>query len=178
MKPLTKSRFNPREQILIALSILVVNIGILKLWYVPQKNKLNELKSEVSGLQVLLNNNRMLLTQIKTQSVPTTANESVEKHLALNNNFALLLKGLGGDGVDFTVNRLAVEEHQLLSGYTKTLFTLDVDTSFLTLGQFIEKLESSQFLLEIQSIDISRVSQELKKCTAKIRLYSYVARSS
>ena len=106
----------------------------------------------------------------------TTGSPNLNKSLESNDNFTAFLKVLKSDGIAFTINKLAVIKQDELKKYYKTLFVLELDTSFLTLGQFIDKLEHSDLLLEVQSLDVSRIGRELKKCTVKIEFYGYVMR--
>jgi hypothetical protein len=75
---------------------------------------------------------------------------------------------------DFTVQKITSMQSTKFGGYTQTLYALEADSSFIAIGKFLENLEDSPLLTEIESIDIARIENEMKQCKASIRLYGYV----
>ncbi|NDC76530.1 MAG: hypothetical protein EBZ67_01400 [Chitinophagia bacterium] len=83
----------------------------------------------------------------------------------------------GGDTPDlFLIRNLSVGREEKFADYSKVLFNLEIEAPFMSVGHFLEKLEKSDLLTEVVNIDISRVEREMKRCTIKLSLYSYVAR--
>jgi hypothetical protein len=74
----------------------------------------------------------------------------------------------------FSISKILAEKSKKTGAYTQTLYELETESSFLAIGKFLESLEDSPLLTEVESVEISRIEQEMKRCTAKIRLYGYV----
>ena len=77
--------------------------------------------------------------------------------------------------VPFSVSKIATSPPTLSQGFRKTLISLDAEATFLSIGTFLENLEDSPLLTEIDSIEIKRQAGDLKLCNAKIKIFSYVA---
>jgi len=73
----------------------------------------------------------------------------------------------------FRIVRLGTEEPQALKEFSRTPVTLDVEASFPAIGNFLEKLEDSPYLAEVESLEVYRVENDLRLCAAKIKIYSY-----
>lgn len=166
-----------KEQILIVAGLVISTVFFYASFYSKKSAKVSELQREEVALREKIKQSQNVLAQL--QKIPmgdvATSSEAV-KSLESNTNFAKLLRTMSGDGHVFTVNRLSVAKQEDLKMYHKTLFILEIETPFLNLGKFIDTLEHSELLLEVKSLEVNRIARELKKCTAKIELYGYVAR--
>lgn len=176
---IAKPKMKDREWKLVVVTMVLVSaFGFLK-FVVKKTATLNQIQSENSSLQTSIQGSQNLLNQMRIEAA-TKARASTDQNqsslLEKNNNFASLLSRLSGDGAQFLLNRLVVEEHKEVSGYSRTLFSLEIETTFIELGKFIEGLENSEFLVDFQSLEISRIEQELKRSKAQIKLYSYASR--
>jgi len=58
----------------------------------------------------------------------------------------------------------------------KTLFHLQVEGGFLSIGRFLDELERSPLLTEVKSVEVVRFTDELRKCWANIEIYGFTKR--
>ena len=101
-----------------------------------------------------------------------------DKYAQTNASLASVIGTLAkGDGKSpFSLNKIVSEKQEIVNGYTKTQFSINLDASFPAIGGLLEGLEQSPLLTDVQTVEISRMGNELKKCSAKIKLLSYVVR--
>lgn len=122
----------------------------------------------------------VIATLIQEENAPQA--EGQDARLATireaNNNFANIVKTLSGtDDPDlFSIKNLTVDKEERFAEYSKVLFSLEVDAPFLHVGQFLEKLEESNLLTELVNVEATRIDPELKRCSVKLSIYSYVSR--
>jgi hypothetical protein len=147
----------------------------------PRKVALEALKVEESNLQMKIDQNQILLTTLKNK-VPAsielkTSNELLDKYMKSNDRFSNVLTSIisNSNQIAFTVNRIATESQAQLMGYAQTLYSIQASASFIAIGKFLESLEDSPLLTEVQSIDIERTGNELRMCKANIKLFNYVS---
>jgi hypothetical protein len=108
-----------------------------------------------------------------------TSNELLDKYMKSNDRFSNVISTVisNSNNLSFVVNKIATESQAQLMGYAQTLYSIQASASFISIGKFLESLEDSPLLTEVQSIDIERTGNELKMCKANIKLFSYVSGS-
>ena len=60
-----------------------------------------------------------------------------------------------------------------MSGGTAVIQTISI---YSNNGKLLEQLEDAPVLTEVQSVEILRITDELKRCIAKIKLHGYFSR--
>jgi hypothetical protein len=184
MKPLiriAKPKMQPREWKLVAITLLCAGLFGFKTFVLKKRAALNLVKIENTALEGSVQNTKNTLAQMQIAAAGRSATPNDQGQAAIlekNNNFSSLLNRLSGDGIQFSLERLTVDEHKEVAGYSRTLFNLEIETSFIELGKFIEGLENSDFLVDFQSVEISRIDKELKRSKAKIKVFSYASRGA
>ena len=171
------------ETILLSLFALA-SFYLFQTYYMkPKKEVLNGMKSEVSALQIKNDQNHVLLSTLQNR-VPAslelkTSNELLDKYMKSNDRFSNVISTVisNSNNLSFVVNKIATESQAQLMGYAQTLYSIQASASFISIGKFLESLEDSPLLTEVQSIDIERTGNELKMCKANIKLFSYVSGS-
>ena len=171
------------ETILLSLFALA-SFYLFQTYYMkPKKEVLNGMKSEVSALQIKNDQNQVLLSTLQNR-VPAslelkTSNELLDKYMKSNDRFSNVISTVisNSNNLSFVVNKIATESQAQLMGYAQTLYSIQASASFISIGKFLESLEDSPLLTEVQSIDIERTGNELKMCKANIKLFSYVSGS-
>ena len=172
-----KGRLSVREMAITSCVLILGTLVYFAAFYGPKSKVVAQQREEVKKLaaELALHQSQIArLAPVRTDAKGPTV--PLQKYLAMNERFSDLITRLNGDGKVYRVNRLAMEKQEIKASFSKNTFNLEIETSFLKLGQFIEALEKSDFLLEINSVDVLRVDRELRKCTARIQLNSYVAR--
>ncbi len=179
-----KGKLTKSENILIC-AVAVVGFAIFyKTVFLGSRRAAAELGQKIAAEETELAKQKARLAELsgrKPASPATTGSGSVnyERYLKANTSFGDVIGTLArGNGKSpFQVDKIKIEKQDQVNGYTRTALSIDVETSFLALGGFLEAIERSPLLTDIQGVEISRMSDELRKCTARIRLNSYVVRN-
>ena len=176
--PKLTKQMNVGVYVAIAASFLLYYQG----FYSKNRAILDGLSRSITSEKTALAQNKARYAELASRNPAALtgvgSHESLDKYDRSNRSLANVVDTLAkGDGKSpFAVNKIVTEKQESLDGYTKTLFSLDVDASFLAIGGFLEGLDHSLLLAEVRSVDISRISSELKRCSAKIELESYVVK--
>jgi hypothetical protein len=177
---LGKFKLKRNEVILTSAVALMLFFAYGRYWKKTQKTQEQALISSISQARITMDADRIMLDQLAASRAPASvqgvgAQELFEKYLKSNDRFSKIMAQLGESDDGFVVNRIAAESTTKAGAYTKTLLSMEIEAAFLSIGQFLEKLEDSPMLVEVESIEINRVATDLKLCNAKIKLFSYVA---
>jgi Tfp pilus assembly protein PilO len=150
-------------------------------WLRPHVDQLNSMKSEVAGVQTQVDQNQSLLVTLKNR-VPASievksSNELLDKYIKSNDRFSNVVSSIiqSSNTLSFMLNKISAESQEQLMGYAQTLYSIQAEASFISIGKFLETLEDSPLLTEVQSIEIERTGNELKMCKANIKLFNYVS---
>jgi hypothetical protein len=182
VKSLLRRPLNQREKILLSLIIatgaILINRSLATKWRLQAQ----ELDRQVSELSAQKEKDRIDYEDRVSRSVASTqilrSGEMISKIEESNDYFSTFISKLAHqDGVgSFRILRLATETPVQSPEYTRTGITLTVESSFPAVGKFLESLENSPTLAEIDSMEIARIDGDLKKCSAKIKLSNYVVK--
>lgn len=170
---LVNGRLNKREVFICLFTFTLVFIFYFGVYSNKQHLEIEVLNLDLQKVIVDLNSNQDKLLQSRSQS---NKNLELTKVMSSNEQFGDFLKHLSGEQGLFLVNKLNVLEQENSSTFIKSKISLEVETSFLNLGKFIEEMEKSNYLIEITGVEVTRISEELRKCTAKIFINNLVAR--
>lgn len=176
-------KWSKREKILVSTVIVFLLFAHFKYIHSSLSAKNNKIVEQKNAVQAQINSNSQNLAQLMSRNPASISRTSesghYKKYLNANDNFSNIVKQLieHDQKSKFYVRKMGVAEQNEYKGYTKTLFNLEVEGSFFSIGDFLQSLESSALLTEVKEIKIDRISDDLRKCSAKIDLYSYVARS-
>jgi len=176
---LLKVQFKPNEIAL--MSAVVVTMMVLFSFYWKTSGMavgLNALKAKSEVSKRSLAENQALIDKL-TKRVPASDGVSAEyldQYVLLNDRISSVIAGIVNStkGRSFTLSKLLQEEQSIEGGYKKILYSLDAEASFIDIGKFLEKLEDAALLTEVKAVEINRIDDEMKRCKAHIRLYSYV----
>jgi hypothetical protein len=151
-------------------------------WHFPQAREYETLKKQVVEAKKKLDGDLAaadsLSKKARLDPVEEAADLKMDQIREMNSNFANIVRELsGGDTPDlFLIRNLTLAKEEKFADYNKVMFNLEIEAPFMSVGQFLERLEKSDLLTEVVNIDISRVEREMKRCTIKLSVYSYVAR--
>ena len=179
-----KLKMKLSESILISLFSLMSMFAFDRFWQKPHSKELKELQTKVVDAKKKIDETQKLLDGLKNRAPATedhhTTSSLFDRYLTSNDRFSSVIMGIfsGSKENDFSVQRISALQSTRFEGYTQTLYSLDAESNFIAIGKFLENLEDSPLLTEIESIDISRIENELKQCRASIRLYGYVGGSA
>ena len=181
-----KLKMKMSESILISLFSVMSMFAFDRFWQKPHSKELKELQAKVVDAKRKIDDTQKLLDGLKNRAPAAatadhhTASSLFDRYLTSNERFSNVIMGIfsGSKENEFSVQRISALQSTRFEGYTQTLYSLDAESNFIAIGKFLENLEDSPLLTEIESIDISRIDNELKQCRASIRLYGYVGGSA
>jgi len=171
-----------RELFLVLAGMLSLAFGYYQFWHLPRSQELASLRTQLFESKKKLESDLAVINSLNQVSqadqVIEKADQKLEQVREMNSNFANIVRELsGGDTPDlFQIRNLAVKSEDRFADYSRVLFNMEIEAPFLSVGQFLERLEKSDLLTEVIQIDITRLEKEMKRCTIKLALYSYVAR--
>jgi hypothetical protein len=168
------------ESLLVSLFAVMSMVAFDRFWQKPHSKELKELQAKVTETRKKVDETRKVLEGLKNRA-PASADHSttlslLDRYLTSNDRFSSVIHGIfsGSNGKEFSVQKITALQSNRFEGYTQTLYALEAESNFIAIGKFLENLEDSPLLTEIESIDIARIEDELKQCRANIRLYGYV----
>lgn len=179
MKSLLKIKLKNNEVIMLCLVILTLFAAFNILWKKSgSANALNEIRAKADASKKVLADNQALYDKLSKRS-PASEGFSADymsQYAMLNDRFSSVITGIvnSSKSKKFTLSRLSLENQSAENGYKKMLYSLDAEASFIEIGKFLEKLEDAPLLTEVSSVEINRIDNEMKRCKAHIKLYSYV----
>lgn len=174
-----KRELNKRERIIVIVTSLVIFVGFFQYWYFPQNLKVKEMKTK---LQTVMNSNLAqdaLLKSMQIRQPASVENTSllgpVSDYLESSQSLSQFIHALSEDPEKnhLKIHRITVDNPITIEGLNQNKIKVEVETSFLNLGRFLEKLEQSKLLVDIASVEVLRLTDDLRNCVARIDLYSY-----
>ena len=181
---IAKPRFSPTEHVLTLAALGACWFMFYKYTYTDNKKKLQAASAalaqdrkaldELNSMRAKLGLDEILAKRKGSQ----TAAAAKTKAAGLPNyNFTDFLRDLSSQERNLRVNEIKSVKQQVVGIYLKTYYAMEVETSFLDLGQFIERLEKSNHIVEISNVTVRRIDKDLRRCTATIELAGFVTRS-
>jgi hypothetical protein len=173
-------RLKLSESVLLSLVILGGAFLFQRFWVLPNSQRLVELQQKTKATQARIDEMRTQLTTVKVKAPATeevkTAQSLLDRYISTNEKFSSVVMGIftGSKERDFTISKIIAEKTEKVGIYTQTLYQIDAESSFIAIGKFLEGLEDSALLTEVESINITKIEEEMKRCKASIRLYGYV----
>jgi len=178
---LGKFKLNRNETILICVAIGAGLFAFQRYWKVPHSRENQRLQTEIANIKTEIETNQQILAKFSVGRQPAAAAPKGQTELFAklskdNDNFSKVIKQLTlKENTPFIMSLIATEPPVRVANYTKTLISVEAEASFLSIGKFLENLENSSLLTEVESIEISRLTNDMKLCDAKIKLLSYKA---
>lgn len=173
---MNRTFFNKRERILVLTAMGAVLFAFLKLWYLKERVEVSALEQTQQQLSSRQRTAREIIGQARARA-PAASDTVVSASdlLSADKNIAQLLESIGGVPQQFglRINRIASEGEAIIEGIKAVSFKIDVEASFLAVGQFIDFLEELKYLIHVDSVEVLRITDDLKRCTAQIHLASF-----
>ena len=179
MIKLKSIKFSNRERALILVSFLLVSFAFNKYWYSKKSIETKEMIAKLTNLinQVSMQQKNLLQIQKskKNISLKSSLKSQLEKHLSSSRYFSNLIAELSFEKnpEKFKIQKIQVEKSTKFDGYTKNKIKLEIQSSFIGLGEFLEELENSKYLVEVNSIKLTKLDDDLLKCTSIVKVNSY-----
>lgn len=176
---LGKIALNPRECILLSLVCLGLTGAYVHYWRSPKAARIKETERAILVTEAEIVSNTNLLSQLSARqpvSVESKASQDLlEKYQKSNSRLANVITSIATDNpkYPFLLSRISTESQGAADGFSQILYNIELEATFVSIGKFLERLEDSPLLTEVNSIEIARVDSEMKRCHTKIKLLSY-----
>jgi Tfp pilus assembly protein PilO len=176
-----KINLKPRERILVAAVIAVASVLSFGLGNEKQVQKIKTIESDLSTKNEELNKKQIELTdlQAKAETIQRALSGkwNLKKYLESSKYMAELLKELGAkegvDKYDFHLKSLTIKGTEKVNSFNRTTFNLEIESNFIELGKYLAALEKSELLVQVQSVKLTRIDNDLKRCVAIIEVHGY-----
>ncbi len=182
---MTLRALNNREKILAAMVGFCLCVGGGKFLIADRLKALSEAEIALQEQQRQLDSNREIYERLSSRKLASvsssTADADLNGYVDGNSRLGNLLNSISDMEQDqrlFKITKLTSDKKELGKGYERILFSLELETSFLGLGTFLEKLENSKYLSRVESVSVNRLGSDLKRCSATIKFYSYILRDT
>lgn len=171
-----KIKFNQRERILFTAIMASIIFSFFRFYYAKKRAVIKQNEKNIARM---LNENKL------NQKVLISLSENVtviDDGKSIKKNY-ILKEGLIHQFVDaltektkkfgLTLKKLEFRDKIEYKGIKQHLFVLNVDSSFINIGKFLEDLNQLDYLFRVLSVEVHRFEKELKKCDAQILIYGY-----
>jgi Tfp pilus assembly protein PilO len=171
---------HPRTSIAVCVFALILTVCFQQFWVQPKSGELNDIETKISTLQKKMEADQLAYNDLQKRTPASvesaSASQLLDQYLKFNGHFSSVVNGIvsNSQGGSFSLTKISSESQVQTVGYTQTLYTVEAEAPFIAIGKFLEKMEDSPLLTEVDSIDISRIGTEMRRCKAKIKLFSYV----
>ncbi len=173
-------RFSMKMSLIFSSTLFISVLFLMQSWSQNKVNEIAKLDQDISLIQAKMVKDQLAYDQLQKRAPASVeanlASQLLEQYLKFNGRFSSVVNGivLSSNGNAFALNKILSESQVQAVGYTQTLYSIEAEASFIAIGKFLEKMEDSPLLTEVDSIEISRIGNEMKRCKAKIKLFSYV----
>ncbi len=176
-----KIKFNNTERILTLLTSLVIVFGFYFTWYSAKSRRLQRVQSSVDQTLLNISAKKITLEKIKEKKEEkinvdlTPYKKQIDYLVNTKTSFSDYIQSIGYQSLneDIIINKVSTEKSTKDKFFKKVYFNIQIESSFLNIGKFIEKLDSSRHLTRIESIDIQRMSSDLQICNVEIKVIAY-----
>ncbi|MCB0420782.1 MAG: type 4a pilus biogenesis protein PilO [Bdellovibrionales bacterium] len=176
---LPKLHLSTRERILAGAVIVSLMFGFYKFWFSKQMNEIDRLSREIETIKRTVQTDQQLLQQLHAQSVQNLQKSGKDsrylKYIEASRYLSSLIERLGADKSNQGISlvKMSVSERTKVNDFSKNSFALEIESSFVALGKFLGTIEQSKMLLEVNSVHITRIDNEMKRCVATVEVDGY-----
>jgi hypothetical protein len=163
---------SPREIALGYVALVAVLFGLVHFFFIPQNRQLALDSKKTAELDLELKHDYQIIQASRGRSIASVEGKlkssPMGDYIYSSRKLAQIVEQFT-DGDKKLVTRMIKFENAKQSKNHKDIsFTVELVGSFLSIGSFVERLESSHLLAEVASVDIVRQGADLDKCVAKV----------
>lgn len=172
MKFFTSLKFSKRERVLIILGSVGLLFLLNRYWtanFIQQSSLTSKnLEKQLDTLK----KSEITLSSIK-KSIQKAKNSIGEQKIYSSVSQLLHEISKNINPNQTLIKNIKNYKTQKETDFIKDYFQVDIESSFLTLGSFLEKLEASNILINIESIEVNHIDGDMQNCNASIKIVSY-----
>lgn len=172
-------KMNMRERIMTAAVLVAVPCAYFSMVSQKQSNEILTTQAAVATTQQALQTSQATLVELELKAAVAqkslNANDEVKRYLESNKYMSNLLRKLGADEEDngLFLKDITIENNNKENNFYRSAMKVQVESTFVALGNFLGKLSDSETLIDVKSVELNRIDSDLKRCTATIQLQGY-----
>lgn len=172
-------KMNRRERILSIFILVSLPLAYSTVVYSQQSKKITELTATVQAERTKLATSEQSMLELTNKAALATkslnSNDEVKRYLDTNRYMSSLLRKLGADEQErgMILKTIAVEQNKKLNNFYQTTMKVEVESSFVALGNFLGALSDTETLIDVKTVTLNRIDSDLKRCTAIIEVDGY-----
>ncbi len=172
-------KMNKREKILGSAILVCLPLVYLMVVSPQQSLKIVELTTSVQSATTALQASESTLAGMMTKVVASQktldSNDEVKRYLEANRHMSNLLRKLGADEQErgMILKNITVDQNKKLNNFYQTTMKVEVESSFVALGNFLGALSDTETLIDVKTVSLNRIDSDLKRCTAVIEVHGY-----
>lgn len=171
----------PRERILVGLTIVGLCVLTYTMGYQKQLKEAASLQSQLATQIMDVEKKQNSLKDLEEQNEALnrilSSKSQFRKYIETSKYMAELLRQLGARDTykdsNLNLRSINIKETAKISNFSRSTFQLEIESSFIELGRYLASLEASDLLVEVQSVKLFRIDNELKRCIANIEVHGY-----
>lgn len=150
--------------LLIAVLFFVITGNIMK----SNREKIKELDNKIKSIQEKLNSSRIMDQQLSQFALIIDNSLTKSPSFSFDEITSFKTKiGQLADQRSITISKLSDANKFSFQGLIETTFTMELEASYVQIGQFISDLESLDNILKIHYFDISPIQSSTRDTTVK-----------
>jgi Tfp pilus assembly protein PilO len=174
-----KTKMSPLSMVLMTLIISLFFVLFNRHFKKPMQDKLYAQKQQLETMYNEVQKKRATLAQLANSRKTTVVDsrglrQLIDRYTEANAHLSKVIQHLSHSEENaFYLGSITTDKPSQLGPYTRTPLQLDAEATFVSIGQFLERLEDSPLLTELESFEINRKTTDLKLCSVKLKLASY-----
>lgn len=167
---------NKRETVLIVVTLLSTFVAFIKFYYLKEKNIIDDLNNQLVLMENDASTTKQMISNIAGVNVAVSKKLGDKNPEIISGNkqkipaiLQEITKKLVENNID--IKKIGLDEYQNKIFFDDYLVSIELESQFVFIGNFLESVEKMIVPLEVKSIKISRFENDLRNCEAKIILH-------
>ena len=160
-----------RERLLSLATLSITLLAVTKYGYL-------NFRSQELAASLKIKSVRIQLASLNGETPTAAPARSISSVATVDSGsrFASVFAGISEsiDPLQTEILRFAETAQVKSDGYSKSTYTLELRSPFLPIGQLIERIEKSDLMVDIESIEMAHVEHDLQRLTATLLINNYV----
>ncbi len=176
-------RVSKREKMLILLVFATLQFSVVKFFLLKFWHASHQVENEMILLRSEIEKDSLSLAKVLSERAPASLDSkvgeiSIGQIVEENSQFTKFVRSLAVDEQlrYLEILRVTNEKSESFNGSTKIVYTVEVQGPFLQIQKFIEFLESSPLMVELNSFDLSKIDGDVYAITGKLTFTNIVMR--
>lgn len=165
-------KLSTRERVLTGLTLIVAAFGFFKYWYIPKHQDIKKVEVSIQELRSEISANSSSLESLETkQKTFGQSPSSDQSELSPGTLFDHSIEAAQQVGV--VMKRMRQDKTEATDLLSIIHTEVQIESDFLKLGQFLDRVEKGPVATEVSQISITRIADDLRHMRVDLKLKSY-----